>query len=389
MKTKLFLSFFFTVFLSMSSISTIYAIEDPLTLPNNKVGIHILFSSEVADASKLVNSNGGDWGYVTIPIQAGDKDLVKWQQFMDDARKFHVIPILRLATENYYFDTTVWRKPTYEDIIDFANFLNSLQWPTKNRYVIIYNEVNRSDEWSESPDPEFYAQLLQYAVTVFKSKSQDFFILPAGLDNAAANVTGVTMDQYDYIRGMQKAVPGIFNQVDGIASHSYPNPGFAQPPTSLTNQSIASFQHEKKLIQSFTNKDLPIFITETGWSKDAVSQSSGASYFKTAFEQIWSDKNIVAVTPFLFRADAGPFATFSFFSNGQKNAYYTSVEELSKVKGAPTLTEEILGNTTSDTQDLPVKNFPTDQDSSLDMEESLVLSEPVKMFTKMLLQIRP
>jgi len=112
------------------------AAENPLRVANNKVGIHILFPDELEKAAALVNSNGGDWGYVVIPIQAGDKNLAKWQGFMDKAKKLHLIPIIRLATEGDYFNTRVWRVPTPADVLDFANFLSSLDWPTKNRYII-------------------------------------------------------------------------------------------------------------------------------------------------------------------------------------------------------------------------------------------------------------
>ena len=30
---------------------------------------------------------------------------------------------------------------------------------------------------------------------------------------------------------MNDAVPGIFSEIDGLASHSYPNPGFAAAPS--------------------------------------------------------------------------------------------------------------------------------------------------------------
>lgn len=152
-----------------------FAAEDPFSHPNNKMGIHILFPSELQEAAKLVNSNGGDWGYVTIPIQAGDKDIKKWQEFMDQAKSLHLIPLVRLATEGDYFNTSSWRKPTEADVLDFANFLNSLNWPTKNHYIIVFNEVNRGDEWGGSPNPQEYADILSYAVTAFKSRNPDFF----------------------------------------------------------------------------------------------------------------------------------------------------------------------------------------------------------------------
>src|SRR5581483_6105137 len=122
----------------------VHAIEDPTTFVNNRFGIHILFPSEVEGAAKLVNSSGGDWGYVTIPVQSTDRDLEKWQRFMDDCKKYHIIPIIRIAT---YPESNYWTRPTVFDPLDFANFLNSLYWPTKNRYIIVYNEPNSNLEW--------------------------------------------------------------------------------------------------------------------------------------------------------------------------------------------------------------------------------------------------
>src|SRR5271170_7263482 len=93
------------------------AAENPLAVANNKIGITILDPSELSNAAQLVNSNGGDWGYVTIPIQAGDENLIKWQAFMDQCKQYHVIPIIRLARQDDYFDTQAWRTPTENDVL--------------------------------------------------------------------------------------------------------------------------------------------------------------------------------------------------------------------------------------------------------------------------------
>src|ERR1035437_9417263 len=85
-----------------------YATYDPHSVANNIFGIHILFPEELNEAAKLVNSNNGDWGYVTIPIQASDKNIDKWQKFMDDCKRYHLIPILRLATSGDYFKQSSW-----------------------------------------------------------------------------------------------------------------------------------------------------------------------------------------------------------------------------------------------------------------------------------------
>ncbi len=334
-----------------------HAIYDPISLPNNKVGIHILFPTELDKAKELVNSNGGDWGYVTIPIQSGDKDLRKWQEFMDNCKKLHLIPLVRLATHGDYFETTTWKKPQDDDIVDFANFLNSLDWPTKNRYIIVYNEVNRADEWQGQANPSEYARLLSYAVTVFKSKNPDFFIISSGMDNASITGNG-TYNQFDFFSFMNGEVPGIFNQIDGISSHSYPNPGFSQPPNVLTPRSISSYQYELAEIANYSNKKLPVFITETGWSQDAVSKDEAGKYLVQAFNEVWNDPQVVAVTPFLLNAGGGPFQQFSFTTpSHEKNEVFKAVESLPKLQGSPKLSpvRKVLGNENAGI--FPVKDF--------------------------------
>lgn len=328
------LIFFLLLFLN---VKPSFAIYDPTSVPNNKFGVHILFPDEIFDAQKLINSQGGDWGYVTIPIQSSDKDLVKWQKFMDEAKTLRVIPIIRLSTTGDYFNTSVWGKPKFTDIVDFANFLNSLNWPTKNRYIVIYNEVNRGDEWGGSPNPFEYADILDFAVNTFKERSPDFFVISAGLDNAAPNIFGQYMNEYDFMRGMSYEIPDIFEKIDGIASHSYPNPGFSQSPEGW---GVYSFKKEQALAEESGQKALPVFITETGWSNDILSQNTIANYYKDAFENTWSDKNIVAVTPFILRA-GGEFSKFSLIlPSGLPSDSYNEIESISKVRGGPRLPED-------------------------------------------------
>lgn len=357
-----------------------FAIEDPISLSNNKMGVHILFTPEIDLAAKLVNSNGGDWGYVTIPIQSGDRDLIKWQKFMNDAKRLHVIPIIRLATEGDYFNTLVWRKPTEEDILDFANFLNSLNWPVKNRYVIIFNEVNRSDEWEGDLSPEEYARLLSYSVTVFKTLNDDFFIISGGLDNAAPNVAGKYMNEYDYMVAMNNAVPGIFSQIDGLGSHSYPNPGFKQMPYILTSKSIYSFDFENNLAFRLCGKKLPVFITETGWSKEELSEYQIGLNFKYAFEHIWSGRDVVAVNSFLLEAGTKPFSNFSLVNeNGQCNQIYTALQEIPKTAGKPTVNDSASISSEIKPTNLPVKTFPkTNQYDNLSLKKTNIFSDLFK-----------
>lgn len=329
-----------------------YAIVDPLSASNNKFGVHILFTSELEKARELVNTNGGDWGYVTIPIQASDKDLEKWQKFMDDCERMHLIPIIRIATENHYFDTSVWRKPDGTDVLDFANFLNSLEWPVKNKYIIIFNEVNRDDEWEGNPNPGEYALILNYATEIFKSLSHDFFIISAGLDNASAN------DQYNYMIQMNQEVSGIFGKIDGLGSHSYPNPAFSVAPWIITRKSISSFKFEQNLAFELSGKNLPVFITETGWSTEKVSQNQIASYFAYAFENVWSNENVVTVTPFLLQAGPGPFFQFSLIrEDGAFNEISKTLQGIPKTKGTPPVNINPTSNLSQSQKNAPIKTF--------------------------------
>lgn len=350
------LIFFYGLFLAPKLT---FAIEDPLALPNNKIGIHILFTSELDAASKLINSSGGDWGYVVIPIQAGDRDMEKWQEFMNSAKLKHVVPIIRLATEGDYFHTSDWKKPSESDVVDFANFLNSLEWPVKNRYIVAFNEVNRSDEWEGSPNPSEYARILSFTVATFKSLSPDFFIISAGLDNASAN-TNSSMNEYDFMNQMNQAIPGIFNLIDGLGSHSYPNPAFSVAPWIASKKSISSFQFERNLAYSLSYKKLPVFITETGWSKDKLSANQIASYFQYAFQFVWSDDNVVAVTPFILWAGK-PFSQFSLINeDGSYNEIYLAIQNIPKIKGNPTINRSVNSSIDSaqNKDTVPRKTFP-------------------------------
>lgn len=338
--SKFFFSFLlFIIFLAIPANS--YALFDPLSRPNNFNGIHILFPSELSQAAHLVNSKNGEWGYVTIPIQTRDKDMEKWQAFMDDAKKLKLIPIVRLATQADIEDTAVWAKPTTTEILDFANFLNSLNWPVDNRYIIVYNEMNRFDEWGgEAPNPREYADILSYAVEVFKDRNPNFYIIMGGLDNASPNDRVKYMDNLVYIREMVAYNEEIFNKIDAFSSHSYPNPGFTAPPLQNKVEGVTTYQFEYKLINSYTVNKKPVFITETGWDSKKLPESVIANYYKITYENFWNkDKDkIVAITPFLLNSQGGgAFDIFSFVKDGRQTQYYTISEEMEKTKGEPLL----------------------------------------------------
>lgn len=375
--------FLISLFIFLFSAENVFAVYDPTSVPNNIYGVHILFPDEIFQAKNLVNSKNGDWGYVTIPIQASDRDLDKWQTFMDDCRQLHLIPILRLATNGDYFNTKFWEKPTPNTVLDFSNFLNSLNWPTRNRYVVIFNEVNRADEWGGNVSPIEYSNILNYAVDTFKSKNPDFFVISAGLDNAAPQKPPDYMNEYEFLQEMEAAVPGVFSKLDGLASHSYPNPGFSQPSYINTKESIYSFMYESGLADNYAGKKLPVFITETGWSQTSISQDQLSVFFQDAFQNVWDNKDIVAVTPFLLRGNGSSFSQFSFIKDdGDENSAYKKISSIEKTAGKPQLTQVKIEK--SFLPKLPIRNFLYEIESQ---NKFLRAVNPTKIIFKWLLKV--
>ncbi len=314
-----------------------FASSDPRLFPNNKFGINSLApSAELAEAASLVNTNG-DWGWVVIVINKNERNLDHWQQVFNQLNEHHLTPIVRIATN--VNENGNWQKPTDTDAKDWAQFLNSLYWPTKNRYVQVYNEVNRASEWGDNVDPTDYARELDKTINSLKAASEDFFILNAPLD-LALNTSQNSQDAAVFFQTMEQAVPGIFNKLDGWASHSYPNPDFSASPLKSGRTGIDGYKWELQQISAYTKKDLPIFITETGWKRApngerGLSQDDIANFYRIAFNNIWIDNKVAAVAPFLLDYPEKLFQSFSFKENGICLKYCDTLRDLQKVKGAP------------------------------------------------------
>ncbi len=313
---------------------------DPEIVPNNKFGVHIMDANDLYDAKNLVNTSGGDWGYVTLVVQQGDRNHEKWQQIFDQMRRLHLIPIIRIASRP--IDDT-WDKPALGDIDGWVSFLDSLNWVIKNRYVVIGNEPNHAKEWGGELNPEEYAQYLKAFSDKLKIASTDFFILPAGLD-ASATKTKITMEESAYLDRMFQKEPDLFSNIDGWTSHSYPNPAFSGNPQAEGKGTVRSFQWELEYLKKLgVTKELPVFITETGWVHREENERSklldpnvlGDNY-QEAFANAWNDNSIIAVTPFILNYQEAPFNMFSWKKkDGSFYDFYNKVAALPKTKGEP------------------------------------------------------
>ncbi len=338
---KIFLSLCSILLLFFLTADKAFAIVDPRASVNNSFGIHIISPEDLEDAVHLVNSSEGEWGYVTLVVREDDRNRKKWQEIFDRMRELKLIPIIRLATKTA---DTGWAKPRQEDIEPWVNFLASLNWVVKNRYVVLFNEPNHAQEWGGEINPEEYTRIVRLFTEKLKEKSADFFILPAGFDVSATNGPQ-TMAAEKFWKAMAKEDPKVFSLFDGWTSHAYPNPNFSSLPHASGKTSIRSYRWEVSWLTRFGLKaNLPIFITETGWThregkKLDLSTNSAqtvSKFFEQAFASVWTDPQIVAITPFVLNYPEPPFDHFSWKKeDGSFYSQYETVMALPKTKGLP------------------------------------------------------
>ena len=277
----------------------------------NKLGVHILETEELSEVAKLLP----DGGFVTVPVRLDQLGEIKWQKFFDEADKFRFIPIIRLATSH---NGKYWERPTKYDIVKFAGFFSKLDWHRGELIVIAFNEPNHAPEWGGKVDPANYGASLTFLVDWFATEPKQYLVLPAALDAAAGN-SPATMALNLFLERLISEFPETIDKLAGWNSHAYPNPGFAGNPTDSHKMSVRSYQYELDEIKKRTGKDLPAYITETGWDQNKVKIKLIPQYFQFAYQKIWQpDDRVMAITPFLFNAQTMPFSAFSLLDTNEK-----------------------------------------------------------------------
>ncbi len=296
----------------------------PILASSNIFGLHLTQTSDISTAKDIINSNGGDWGWITIVAPLNQLDYQTWQDFFDNCRQYHLIPIIRLAT---YGEGDCWKKPSTSEIDNLADFFNSLNWPTKIQYVSLFNEINHGQEWGGEVDIKNYVDISIYASQKFKSLNPNFFVLSSALDLASPDKTPDYLSAKTVYQQIYSYKPEYFDNIDGIASHSYPNHGFIGTPKDTGQHSILGYKWELDFIKSLgVTETFPVFITETGWphregldGRNNFYTTKTTSQFLLDAYQIWSkDSRIKAVTPFIYNYPDKPFDHFSWLDQNQK-----------------------------------------------------------------------
>ncbi len=297
-------------------------------LPNNKVGINVIRYFEpryLRAVSQIVNSTGGDWGYVTVLLLDEDRQSpARIQKLLDDANSFHLIPILRLATHQA---GGVWVKPTSNEPAEWKSFLTGLKWHCPATYLIVGNEPNLGHEWGGDVNPREYARYLSSFADTFANQKPRFKILNAPMDLSNLTQPGM-MDCFEYLAAMRAEVPDIFSRLDAWASNPYQF--FEGRGERYTYRG-----YSQEL--DFIGVNLPVFVTESyiGFVDD---RERIAQYYETAFEYWLRDPRVVAATPHFYNPEAKLFWMFDADAAGNPiNLSPTALRlsQMPKVAGSP------------------------------------------------------
>ncbi len=334
-KNKIIINFLFIFIFFVFSIRPILASE-------NIFGLHLTQPEDLLSAKNIINSSGGDWGWVTIVIRLDQLDHKMWQDFFDNCRQYHLIPIIRMATiangEN-------WKKPSFSDIDKLTSFLDSLNWPTLTQHVILFNEINHGQEWGGEVNIKEYVDISIYTFQKLKKYNPNFFILGTALDLASPESPPIYKSAPKVYQEIYSYKPQYFDYIDGLASHSYPNHGFLGTPKDKGQHSILGYLWELDFLNKLgIKKEFPIFITETGWPhQEGISKKNNFYTAKTTSQflleaySIWSkDDKIKAVTPFIYNYPALPFDHFSWLDKNEKiYPEYQKIIDISKQINKP------------------------------------------------------
>jgi hypothetical protein len=312
--------------LILALIFSLMVVQPARAVEGQVLGIHILNLDELDQAIELIQPQNPDtWQYVTIPLTLNDMERKEeWQAFFTKAKQKKIIPLVRLTSR---FEDGAWKVPNRKELTNLVTFLGALDWPTDQKHIIVFNEVNHAKEWGGHLDPNEYAQVLRFTADWAHSEQKNYVVLPAAMDLAAPN-GAVTREAFTYLNQMLVADPEILTVVDAWNSHSYPNPGFSSSPQRTAQNSLRGFEHELAFLKQKTGRDYSVFITETGWVVNRQTSRWLESYYEYAVQHIWSHPQVVAVTPFVLRGAPGPFSGFTFLDqNNQPTVQYTALQK--------------------------------------------------------------
>ncbi len=306
---------------------------DAAPLPASRFGIGLVSPGDAFDldlAANLVGPGGAVklvFAGITRDTQGPD---AAWVASVDGAYQRGLVPVLRLAPP--WGDRAVRNQSddgAHRDYTSLAAAYARVVAGLPRRdgqplWIEVHNEPNLCYEWvcraGEGPvdggnridgatlAAEYAAFLADAADALHALGDARVRVLNAGLAPGGVTSCQCGGDGFDagwtsmnFLAAMAAAEPGVFDRLDGFASHAYPAQGEGWGffvPFDQAGPGLAIFHRELETI----GRTLPVYMTETGWSTAGGSREQIATWTVQAYEQIWLvDPAVAAVMPFQLR----------------------------------------------------------------------------------------
>jgi hypothetical protein len=143
----------------------------------------------------------------------------------------------------------------------------------------VWNEENEAAWWGPHPEPAAYADLYLATRHALKQLDPGVTVIVGGL--ASAPNTGRDFDKdTDFVAAMYSARPALHGQVDGVGYHPY---------GATKDDVLARVAAMRQELRAVGGANVPLFITELGWSTDgpgATTETARSTLVSETFDAL-------------------------------------------------------------------------------------------------------
>jgi len=342
--------------------------DEVVETPENRFGIGLVGPGNTGQWD-LTHNLVGDGGHIKLIFPGVDLGMTSvpadWIDAIRECDDRNLVSVVRIGPP--------WGDRHVRNMSDGGGFVAYTQLAEKYRmvaeaalphvspgrplYFEIHNEPNLCYEWechpAEAPDhpdaPDgwmYYSDIAReyalylrdvaaalHAVGDARLKVANGGLAPGGVVTCQCDGDGWTggITALDFMTAMENAVPGIWDSLDAWATHSYPASGLGYgffDTYANSGPGLHFFENERTV----HGRDLPVLITETGWTIQHESFSwtrdQVAGWTVDAYNGVWlTHPSIEAVMPFMLQ-DAG-WENFAWVAtDGTPYPVYNAVRNL-------------------------------------------------------------
>ncbi|MED4023436.1 MULTISPECIES: cellulase family glycosylhydrolase [Priestia] len=235
------------------------------------IGVHIHGPLKQENLSLLKKSNVTfvrlDLRWAKIEKKKGVYDFkgAGFDESYEILKKMNITPYFTLDYSNDLYEKKQSIR-TEEGRKAFSNFVREAVKRYGDKGVIweVWNEPNEEGFWNPQPSYNDYTLLVKEVAPIIKreNKSKGYLVGPA--------LAGLYDGVLPWLEETFKR--GILNDIDAISVHPYRG---AAPETV-----ISDYQRLEKMINKYTNEDIPIISGEWGYSSTELSERDQAKYLE-------------------------------------------------------------------------------------------------------------